>query len=215
MENDNKSTYWNNRYSKEGKIWGETPSKSALYALKLFKNYNIERILVPGSGYGRHTKFFSENNYLCVGIEISEIAFKIAKNFDPSSNFINDSVLEMEISEEIFDAIYCFNTLHLFLLNEREIFLEKCYDLLKEGALSFFTVFSEKEPSYGNGKKVELNTFESKPGRPTHYFTEDDLIKHFRDYKVLESGIIEEQEDHGERGPHSHILRYIFAQKLG
>ncbi|MFW9865180.1 MAG: class I SAM-dependent methyltransferase [Candidatus Thorarchaeota archaeon] len=215
MEKDNKSTYWNNRYSKGGKIWGETPSLSALYALKSFKKYNIEKILIPGSGYGRHTKFFSENNYSCVGIEISEIAIKIAKCFDPLSNFIKVSVLEMEIGEEIYDAIYCFNTLHLFLLNEREIFQKKCYDLLKEGGLSFFTVFSEQEPSYGKGKRVELNTFESKPGRPTHYFTEDDLIKHFRNYKVLKTGIIEEQEDHGERGPHNHILRYIFAQKLG
>ena len=78
---------------------------------------------------------------------------------------------------------------------------------------AFFTVFSEEEPSFGKGKELELNTFESKPGRPTHYFTEEDLNEQFKDYNILEAGIIEEQENHGEKGPHIHKLRYIFAQK--
>jgi len=205
--------YWDNRFSKEGKIWGESPSKSALYALKLFKKYKLQKVLIPGSGYGRHTKLFSENSYKTVGIEISKTAFEMAKKFDPQTTFINGSVMKMDIIGEKFDAIYCFNTLHLFLTYGRKIFLEKCYHKLKKNSLIFFTVFSEKEPSFGKGKELEKKTFESKPGRPTHYFTEEDLVDHFKDYNILETGIMDEQENHGEKGQHSHILRYIFAQK--
>ena len=103
--------YWNERYLKEGKIWGEKPSKSSLYALKLFKKYKIKNILIPGSGYGRHTKFFSENNYSVVGIEISKIAIEIAKIFDVMTTFFYGSVLKMDIILGKFDAIYSFNTL--------------------------------------------------------------------------------------------------------
>ncbi|MHA2007752.1 MAG: class I SAM-dependent methyltransferase [Promethearchaeota archaeon] len=211
---DGNKSYWNQRYSEEGKIWGGSPSKSAYYALKLFKKHNLKRILIPGSGYGRHTKLYSENNYIVVGFEISEIAIKIAKKFDPLTTFINRSVMEMDSVYEAFDAIFCFNTLHLFLSDERYRFIEKCYYKLKNNGLVFFTVFSERELSFGKGKELEKNTYESKKGRPTHYFTKDDLIKHFKDFKILKTGIIEEQEDHGEKGAHTHALRYIFGQKL-
>jgi len=199
---------------REGKIWGESPSKSAFYALKLFKKYKLKKILIPGSGYGRHTKLFSANNYKTVGIEISENAIKIAKKFDPKTTFINNSVMEMDIINEIFDAIYCYNVLHLFLTNKRQKFLKQCYYLLKTRGFVFFTVFSEVEPSYGRGKELENHTFESKPGRPTHYFFKEDLINHFNEFKIIETDTIEEQEDHGERGQHTHILRYLFGQKV-
>ena len=83
---------------------------------------------------------------------------------------------------------------------------------LGEPGLVFFTVFSEEEPSFGRGEEVESNTYESRPGRPTHYFTEDDLREHFRDFEVIETGILQEPEDHGGQ-PHTHILRYILAKK--
>ena len=77
----------------------------------------------------------------------------------------------------------------------------------------YFTVFSELEETYGKGEKTEEGTFESKPGRPVHYFSEEDLKEIFGGFQVLDTGIIDEHEDHGEAGPHVHRLRYIFARK--
>ena len=71
----------------------------------------------------------------------------------------------------------------------------------------------KKEKSYGKGKEIEENTFESKLYRPTHYFSEDDLIAHFEELSIIQTGIIEDKENHGELGAHVHVLRYIFAQK--
>lgn len=156
---------------------------------------------------------FSENSLNVVGIEISEIAFEMTKEFDLKTKFINGSVLEMPFTDEKYDSIYCFNTLHLFLRKERIKFLTKCYNQLRENGFVFFTMFSEKETSLGNGKEIEKNTFESKLGRPTHYFTKNDLIQHFKDYHIIKTGIMEDQENHGENGFHIHKLRYIFAQK--
>ena len=72
----------------------------------------------------------------------------------------------------------------------------------------FFTVFSDKEADFGKGNEVEKNTFESRPGRPAHYFTEDDLKLHFANYEIVETGLMEDPEDHGGK-PHTHALRYI------
>ena len=52
---------WNNRFSEYGKIRDTEPSKTAIHVLSLFKKYDIKNILIPGAGYGRHTKFFSTN----------------------------------------------------------------------------------------------------------------------------------------------------------
>ena len=109
--------------------------------------------------------------------------------------------------------IYCFNVLHLFKESDRLKFLKNCYEILTDNGFLYFTVFSEREASFGKGKEIETNTFESKVGRPVHYFTEDDLKSHFRDFYILKIGIIEESEDPGELGKQTHILRYIFVKK--
>ena len=201
------------RFNEGGKIWGEKPSNTAFYALDLFKRHNLNKILIPGAGYGRNAKLFTDSNLEVVGIEVSKSAINIAKKFNPKTRFFHGSVLDMPFEDEKYDGIYCFNVLHLFLKNARVLFLSKCYNQLKTGGFDFFVVFSDKERSFGKGKQVEENTFESKLGRPVHYFTESDLRKHFREFSVIEAGIIEDTENHGELGLHTHILRYIFVYK--
>ena len=209
----NYNEYWESRFSEEGKIWGESPSKSAHYALKLFLTQNVRTVLVPGSGYGRNTKLFSASGLDVVGIEISKTAYNLARQFDPLSKFYHKTVLDMSFDNSEYDSIYCFNVLHLFRQNERELFLQECVGKLKEQGLAFFTVFSDEEPSYGQGKQTEINTYESRPNRPVHYFTKDDLRKHFHDFEIIELGTIQDPEDHGGQ-PHVHILRYVFARKI-
>lgn len=205
--------YWENRFSEEGKIWGVSASKTAVYALELFQKNWVKKILIPGAGYGRNTKLFSLAGFDVVGIEISGTAFNLAEEYDPLTKFYNGSFLDMDFDDGIYDAIYCYNVLHLFRENERKLFLKKCSHKLRDNGFLFFTVFSDKERTFGKRKQVEKNTFESKPGRPVHYFTEKDLLQSFKEFYIAESGIMEDPENHGEKGPHSHILRYIFADK--
>jgi SAM-dependent methyltransferase len=204
--------YWDKRYKAEGRIWGEKPSVTAIKAAGLFRQANIKSLLVPGSGYGRHTRFFSEAGFRVSGIEISAEALNLARQFDPLSQFHQASVLDMSFESSKYDAIYCFNVLHLFLEKERRTFIRQCENRLAEKGCLFFTVFSEKEESFGEGREVEKNTFESRPGRPAHYFSEEDLIEHFGRFQRVESGLVEDPENHGGK-PHVHLLRYIYVKK--
>lgn len=208
---DNRA-YWDKRFRDEGYVWGTSPSKTAEYALKIFRQNGVKKILVPGSGYGRNTKLFSASGFDVTGIEISEVAGEMAKEYDQQTKHYKGSVFDMPSDKNKYDAIYCFNVLHLFREKERKLFLQKCADKLGDSGLMFFVVFSDRDPSFGKGQEVEKNTFESRPGRPVHYFTKDDLQDLFREFKILESGIFEDAEDHGE-GPHTHELFYILARK--
>lgn len=210
---ENMEPYWTNRFNKENKIWGDTPSNTAHQALKLFQSLKINKILVPGSGYGRHTKLFSSSGYNVTGIEISNEACSIAKKNDPNTKVFNGSVLDIGFENGTFDAIYCFNVLHLFREKERERFINKCFRELKTSGICFFVVFSEEEESYGRGEQIEENTFESKPCRPVHYFSKHDLRHHFQQFEVIEEGLIDDPEEHGDVGRHIHRLRYIACKK--
>lgn len=204
--------YWDERFRAEGKIWGEAPSLTAVYALELFQKNEVKKLLVPGSGSGRNTKLFSDAGLKVAGVEISVMACKIARSFDPATRIYNDTVLDMSYLSSKYDAVYCYNVLHFFRQYDRPFFIIQCINRLKKQGLMFFTVFSEKEESYGKGKQIEKNTFESKPGRPVHYFDEDDLKAHFKNMEILETGIMEDPEDHGG-GPHTHLLRYVYVRK--
>ncbi|UCB42067.1 MAG: class I SAM-dependent methyltransferase [Dehalococcoidales bacterium] len=204
--------FWEKRFREEGKVWGEDPSKSVYQASEFFRKHDVKSILVPGSGYGRNTRLFSSSGFDVTGIEISATACKLAQQFDPASKVYEGSVLDMSFVPGTFDAIYSYNLLHLFSENDRNLFIQECIDKLGEPGFAFFTVFSEDEPTFGQGRWVESNTYESRPDRPTHYFTEDDLREHFQDFEIIETGIVQEPEDHGGQ-PHTHILRYVFVKK--
>jgi len=208
-----KKSYWDGRFQKESRIWGDDPSISAVIALDLFRQHPVDRILVPGAGYGRNSKIFSDTGYKVVGIEISGVALELARDFDLLTTFHELSALDLDMLEGEFDAIYGFNILHLFREAERKLFVEMCLDSLSVSGLLFFVVFSELESSYGSGEEVEPDTFESKQGRPVHYFSEEDLRAHFKETQIIETGILEDKENHGN-GPHTHMLRYIFCQKI-
>ena len=207
-----KKAYWNQRFQNEGYVWGTSSSPTAEYATAIFRKNGVRKILVPGSGYGRNTRIFSEAGFEVTGIEISDTACEMAREYDPQSRIHNGSVLDMPLTPDQYDAIYCYNVLHLFRERERELCLQQCTDRVKDNGLLYFTVFSDREPSFGKGQEVEKNTFESRPGRPVHYFTETELLDYFKGFEIIKSGITEDPENHGE-GPHTHVLLYILARK--
>lgn len=205
--------YWEARFAEEGRIWGETPSNSARLALERFREAGVRRVLVYGAGYGRHTELFAEAGIDVTGVEISTTACTLAQSYSPRTRIVHGSALEVTFPAGSFDAIYCYNMLHLLRAPERQALLDKCYVELRPGGLCVMAVFSEQEETFGHGAEVEPHTFESKPGRPVHYFTRDDLLAHFAGFALLEERLIDDPEDHGETGPHTHRLRYIVAQK--
>ena len=206
--------YWTNRFREEARIWGDAPSITAQQALELFRRLGVHDVLVPGSGYGRNTRLFSSAGFNVTGVEISSEACSLADGYDPDTKVHRGSVLEVAFEDASFDAIYCFNVLHLFRQRERTLLVDRCYRQLKVNGVCFFVVFSEEEESCGRGEEVEENTFESKPGRPVHYFSAGDLRRHFERFEVLDDGLVDDPEDHGDLGPHIHRLRYIACSRV-
>ena len=205
--------FWEERFREEGKIWGDIPSRTAEYAIGLFRKAGVRNVLVPGSGYGRNAEAFARAGFGVTGIEISGTAISLARHGCSTVRYHHGSVLEMPFDDSMYDGIYCFNVLHLLRKNDRVLFLKRCLEQLKVGGVMFFVVFSDKEPSFGTGRMVEENTFESKPGREVHYYSEEDLVSEFCGMEILGTGMMEDPEEHGDEGKHTHVLRFMYARK--
>ena len=208
------SEYWNRWFAKGGHIWGDMPSRTVLLAHGLFQKETVRRILIPGSGYGRHAAFFAARGYEVTGVEISDEAAQLAEEAHGEFRTVCGSILDVSFDEGSFDGIHCFNVLHLFRESDRRELVARCLNWLKPGGLAFFVVFSDEEATFGMGEQTEKNTFETKPGRPVHYFSEQDLRDHFAELDIIDAGLLEDPEDHGEKGSHVHILRYISAKSM-
>ncbi|MNO38366.1 Methyltransferase domain protein [compost metagenome] len=204
--------YWNNRFINDGYIWGEQPSKTVFEAKKLFELNNVKSILVPGAGYGRNTKILSDI-FQVDAIEISSEAILLAKQWDNRSCFIEGSIFEPQFNNKIYDAMYCYDLIHLFTASERMRLIEICIQRLETGGIYYFTCFSNKDESYGKGNEIEENTFEYKKGKISHFFDEDDLIDHFKDTEIIETGEIEETFEYSNNENRIYKLRYIYGKK--
>src|SRR5665647_911978 len=129
------NSFWEERFCEEGKIWGENPSRTAEYAITLFKKYPVRTIPIPGSGYGRNAEAFAREGFDVTGIEISPTVVALARQNSEKIQYFEGSVDNMPFDDCQYDAIYCFNVLHLCLKDPRQIFLKRCRDQLKKGGL--------------------------------------------------------------------------------
>ena len=207
----NHKDYWNTQFSKHRYIWGESPSKSAEIAFSLFGQHQVNKILVPGSGYGRNSKLFSTSGFDVTGIEIAEEACRLAQEYDPATKLYHGSFLDDNLVQGPYQGIYCFNVLQLFLKTDRIRFVQKSAQLLSPKGLMFFTGISDQDASFGQGEEVEENTFAVKPDKILHYFTQDDLKTHFEGFTILEVGDLEDQVSHTLYGLKSYQIRYILV----
>jgi len=203
--------HWSGRYKVKKYVWGTDPSGMARHALGTFKKNSLKTLLLVACGYGRNSKLFADSGMEVTGLDSSDVGIEMAKEFDQKSKYVCASVLDMPFDGP-FDAVFSLNALHLFPKHERAQFIYECMKRLSEGGLGYFAVFSEKESSYGKGPRLENNTFESLPGRPAHYYTEQDIRDEFSDYEIVDTSIREDSDMHAD-GPHTHILRYMIARK--
>ena len=83
MYNTFMDNYWENRFVKEKILWGIKPSNIVINCKKIFRESNVKNVLIMGIGYGRNGKYFIENGYNVDGIELSNEAIKLGKEFYP------------------------------------------------------------------------------------------------------------------------------------
>ena len=205
------SHFWNKRFIKEGKIWGLQPTKSARIASDVFKQTRAKKILVCGCAYGRNAIYFAKQGFDVTAIDNSPIAIEMATKLKLGSmtklSYQLADARNLPFEAEEFDAVFDHALLHLLSATERLQALKEYRRVLKPKGFLVLCVFSVQDPSYGKGRKVDENTFESRVGRVAHYFDNSDLQKTLQSWQQLASISISEEEEHsGSKHSHCYIL---------
>jgi len=185
--------FWEASFVEKQTMWGFEPSESALVAKDLFQEKQLQRILVPGMGYGRNAQLFRESGMDVTGIEISQTAIDLAKtHYGVSIKIHHGSVTDMPYDAELYDGIFCHALIHLLNQKERRKLLNDCYSQLRPGGYMVFSAVSTKSPNYGTGRQVSRNRFEIMEGVKMYFYDRDAVKREFGKYGLAEVTEMEE-----------------------
>ena len=201
--------YWNRRFINEKMIWGIEPSKIAIECTKIFKENKIKNVLIMGIGYGRNGKVFVDHGFIVDGVELSEEAIILGRQFCSEINFIGGSALDIKLDKK-YDAIFCYSILHLFREDDRKKLLDNCIYHCVGGGLIAVSCCSIKDKTYGIGKIIEENTFEIKQGKIMHFFQEEEMVNLNKELKCIKLGYSLEEIETEERKEEYNMIYGIY-----
>ena len=150
-----------------------------MLAVELFLKNGINKILIPGVGYGRNAKVFLDKGFEVTGIEIAKSAIDLARANGMNFKIHQGSVTSMPFDDEKYEGIFCYALLHLLNKSERKNFLKACYKQLLPGGMMIFTIVSVDADMYGKGKKLSKDRFEVEKGISVFFYNSENIEKEF------------------------------------
>lgn len=181
---------WDKIYQRDGKRYGEHPSKFCML-LKLYLQ-NCKNVLELGCGYGRDllhlathypsVNFFGiDSSPTAISILLGEVRKRKIKNLKVLTSNWLDSIFR-QFKKNPIDLIFSHFFLHLFLEKEREEILKRTAQILKDGGIFINSLVSKNDAKFGKGKLIEKGTYAPYSDRSWHYlhfWTYDEIIDTF------------------------------------
>ena len=188
-------------------MWGLEPSDSAILTKDFFLEKKVKDLLIPGIGYGRNAKIFTDNGIHVTGIEISKTAIELARENELNLNIFHGSVTDMPFDNKLYDGIFCYALIHLLNNRERDKFIKDCYNQLKPNGYMIFTTISKEAPMFGKGKQLEKDYFEIMEGIKMFFYDSDSIKQEFGNYGLIEfSEIVEPHKNMENKPPFKFIM---------
>ncbi|KOR80398.1 methyltransferase [Bacillus sp. FJAT-21352] len=198
---------WESSFIENQMMWGLEPSDSAILTKDFFLEKKVKDILIPGIGYGRNAKIFTDNGINVTGIEISKTAIELTRKNGLNLNIFHGSVTDMPFDNKLYDGIFCYALIHLLNNRERDKFIKDCYNQLKPNGYMIFTTISKEAPMFGKGKQLGKDYFEIMEGMKMFFYDPDSIKQEFGNYGLLEfSEIVEPHKNMENKPPFKFIM---------
>ena len=107
------------------------------------------KFLDLGTGPATQAILIAKRGFNVTGSDLSEAAIKRARNVYTSEknvNFIVDNILNSNLKENQFDYIFDRGCFHVLLPADRQRYITKIRQILKDNGILFLKCFSDKEP---------------------------------------------------------------------
>ena len=205
---------WNRTYSSEKRIWGDKPSRLALFVYNYLKQSTQFQeakdifILDMGCGYGRDAIFLA-SNLPCqiLGLDNSEKAIEMAR--ESLSRELEKRVeflcYDFSHVNDKYDIILASSLYQLLRPGKRVELQETVKRCLKSDGLLFLSTLSVRDPQhFGQGKPVENDPNSFQQEKYVHMCTREELEKDFDFLNI--TGLFEREFDEPRTSePHHHI----------
>lgn len=179
-------------------MWGLQPTVSAVWAGEFLAQQGAREVLIPGIGYGRNARPFTEKGMSVTGIEISETAIALARSqLGLTIPIHHGSVTGMPFDERRYDGVFCYGLIYLLDGAGREKLIRDCYHQLNPGGYMIFTLISKKAPFYGQGKRLGEDWYERMPNLPMYFYDADSVKREFGGYGLETFTDVEEPSGGG------------------
>lgn len=185
--------FWDQRYSKEGDIWGDTPSPTAILATRRVNPGDC--LLDVGFGYGRDVAHFAHYGCRVWGIDLSVEGRRLAEEHLAEQSLQPEALLtgafeEWDFGETQFDLIHSHRVAHL-LVTRKEIdaFAKKSSELLTTGGILCIGARNRQDLKVEDMTEVGEGVFEyrARPGHRIRYWDDSVFTETFEDaFDILE-----------------------------
>jgi SAM-dependent methyltransferase len=193
MNEEMRDEFWESVFSERQEMWGFEPAESALTTKERFLKNNVKNVLIPGIGYGRNARVFSDAGMNVTGIEISKTAVELAeKHFGKDLKIFHGSVTEMPFDQNQYNGIFCYALIHLLDSSNRKKLIADCYNQLTTDGLMVFVVITKEAHTYGQGKRISKDRYEIFEGVQMYFYDKEAVHAEFGAYGLVEISEITE-----------------------
>ena len=159
---------------------------------KVINNY--KKVLDLGCGNGSAVHFLAKNKFDVYGVDISDLAIEIAKDFIFQEGLKADlqtcSCDSLPYDDNFFDFIICYGVLDHVPISVAQESIKEIKRTLKSGGLFFCSLISTDSTLFGKGEKVDYHTYlieeGMEEGEIQHYFDIQEINDLFADFKILD-----------------------------
>jgi len=120
------------------------------FADYILTSFSAPSLLEIGSGAGIYLNLFEKKGIKTAAIDISLEMIKIASEFSPKREYINDDFLKHDFHGRIFQGVFARQVFHLFPKIKSGEFLNKVYFLLAKKGLFYLSIplYNESQEGY-------------------------------------------------------------------
>ena len=107
------------------------------------------KFLDLGTGPATQAIWLAKRGFNVIGSDLSEAAIKRARNVyanEKNVDFVVDDILNSNLKENEFDYIFDRGCFHVLLPADRQRYITKIKQILKDNGILFLKCFSDKEP---------------------------------------------------------------------
>jgi len=198
---------WDKIFKKHGKVFVD-PDENMPRVIKLFKKRGVKRILDLGCGTGRHVIYFAKQGFEVYGVDISEEALKITRNWLKKERIranlkIGSIYKKLSYKDNFFDAVISTHAFHHAKIEDIRKAIKELERVLKLGGLVFMIVRRRRLKKFRRnlnvtqekyrGQKIDYKFIAPRTYVPieggekglVHYlFNKEVIRKEFKNFKI-------------------------------